>query len=82
MNIGMKVAISIPDDVFAKAERLAASLRTSRSGLYARALAEFIKRSDPESITEMMNRVVEDVDETVDPFVREAGRRVLKNVEW
>ena len=43
---GMKTAVSIPDDVFEDAERLASRLRTSRSQLYARALAEFVARHD------------------------------------
>jgi metal-responsive CopG/Arc/MetJ family transcriptional regulator len=36
----MKTAISIPDDVFAAAERLARRLKKSRSELYSRALRE------------------------------------------
>ena len=78
----MKVAVSIPDDVYQQAERLAASLRTSRSGLYARALEEFIERRDPESVTEAMNAVVEELGATPDPFVEEAARRILERVEW
>ena len=78
----MKVAVSIPDDVFAEAERLAANLHTSRSGLYARALTEFIERRDPELITAAMNDVVHELDEPVDPFVEEAARQILKRVEW
>lgn len=82
MTNGMKVAVSIPDDVFVEAERVASNLRTSRSSLYARALAEFIERRDPQSITEAMNAVVDEVDEPVDPFVDEAGRQILRRVEW
>src|SRR6266511_1777128 len=41
---GMKTAISIPDDVFEEAERLATELQTSRSQLYSRALQEFVAR--------------------------------------
>lgn len=77
----MKVAVSIPDDVYQEAERLAASLRTSRSGLYARALAEFIERRDHESVTEAINAVVDEIG-TSDPFVEEAARRILERVEW
>jgi hypothetical protein len=39
---GMKTAISIPDDVFADAERLARRLKKSRSELYSRAIREYI----------------------------------------
>ena len=78
----MKVAVSIPDDVYQQAERLAASLRTSRSGLYARALEEFIERRDPESVTEAMNAVIEELGAPSDPFVEEAARRILVRVAW
>jgi metal-responsive CopG/Arc/MetJ family transcriptional regulator len=43
----MKTAVSIPDDVFEEAERLAADLETSRSQLYSRALREFVSRHSP-----------------------------------
>lgn len=55
----MKTAVSIPDDVFQEAERLAAELRTSRSQLYSRALQEFVTRHAPNRLTEAMNRVVD-----------------------
>ena len=43
----MKTAVSIPDDVFEEAERLATELKTSRSQLYSRALQEFVARHAP-----------------------------------
>jgi metal-responsive CopG/Arc/MetJ family transcriptional regulator len=78
----MKTAVSIPDDVFDEAERLAAELRTSRSRLYSRALQEFVARHAPERLTEAMNRVVDDVGPEVDAFSRRASRQVLERVEW
>jgi hypothetical protein len=38
----MKVAVSIPDPVFADAELLAKSLGITRSEIYAKTLGEFI----------------------------------------
>jgi metal-responsive CopG/Arc/MetJ family transcriptional regulator len=78
----MKTAISIPDDVFKEAERLAAELRMSRSQLYSRALREFVARHSPDQITEAMNRVVEETGTQVDDFTRRASRRVLEQIEW
>jgi hypothetical protein len=46
----MKTAVSIPDDVFEEAERLAAELRTSRSRLYSRALRELVARPAPDRL--------------------------------
>jgi len=40
----MKTAISLPDDVFEEAERLASRLKVSRSELYAQALQDFVRR--------------------------------------
>jgi predicted transcriptional regulator len=79
---GMKVAVSIPDEVFAEAESLAKELKASRSEVYSRALSEFLGRHAPDRITEQMDRVVTDVGEGSDKFVRRAGRNVLRRVEW
>jgi metal-responsive CopG/Arc/MetJ family transcriptional regulator len=78
----MKTAVSIPDDVFEEAERLAAELRTSRSELYSRALKEYVARHAPDRLTEAMNRVIEEVGSDVDEFSQRAARRVLEQVEW
>jgi metal-responsive CopG/Arc/MetJ family transcriptional regulator len=51
----MKTAVSIPDEVFAEAERLASELQTSRSQLYSRALQEFVARHAPERLTEAIS---------------------------
>jgi hypothetical protein len=78
---GMKAAVSIPDDVFADADRLAKQLNTSRSQLYSRALKEFLARHAPDQVTDAMNRVCDDVTSS-DDFSRRAARRVVKKVEW
>ncbi|MFN2323357.1 MAG: hypothetical protein ABR510_10425 [Trueperaceae bacterium] len=68
--------MSIPDDVFEDADRLARRLGHSRSQLCARALREFVARFDPSSVTAALDAVVEDKP-TVDAFVARAGRRVV-----
>jgi metal-responsive CopG/Arc/MetJ family transcriptional regulator len=78
----MKTAVSIPDEVFEEADRLARNLKTSRSDLYSRALKEFLARHAPDSVTEAMNRVCEDVGEMPSAFTRKAVRRVLEGSEW
>ena len=78
----MKTAVSIPDDVFEEAERLASELQTSRSQLYSRALQEFVARHAPDRLTEAMNRVVDGIGAEVDEFTRRASRGVLEQVEW
>jgi metal-responsive CopG/Arc/MetJ family transcriptional regulator len=78
----MKVAVSIPDEVFADAEILAKRLKTSRSDIYSRALHEFLGRHAPERVMELMNNVVRDVGAEPDPFRAHAARRVFKRTEW
>ena len=46
----MKTAISIPDDVFEEAERLARRMGKSRSRLYQHALAEYVARHAPGNV--------------------------------
>ena len=80
--MGMKTAISIPDEVFENAERLARKLKTSRSQLYSRALAEFVARHAPDEVTDATNLVVDVIEPDPAKFRRAAARRVIQRVEW
>ena len=81
-TLGMKIAISVPNEVFERAERLAKRLEVSRSELYSRALREYLARHSPDELTQALNRVCEGLDSGADEFVREASRRVLEGSEW
>ena len=78
----MKTAVSIPDEIFQRAERLAKRDRRSRSELYAAALDEYVARHSPDEVTDAMNRICERVGDEEDAFVAAAGRRVLDRIEW
>jgi metal-responsive CopG/Arc/MetJ family transcriptional regulator len=78
----MKTAVSIPNDVFERAERLARRTKRSRSQLYADAVKEYVSRHAPDEITNAMDRVCEQVDCKADEFVSVAARRTLQRVEW
>jgi metal-responsive CopG/Arc/MetJ family transcriptional regulator len=78
----MKTAVSIPDDVFERAERLARRTKRSRSRLISDALREYLARHSPDEITEAMNKVCAEIGDTKDAFVSAAARRVLKKSEW
>ena len=54
----MKTAVSLPDPLFEEAERVAARFGLSRSELYARAIARFVREQSGDAITEAINRVV------------------------
>lgn len=78
----MKTAVSIPNAVFKKAERLARRLRKSRSELYARAVDEYVSRHAPDQITEAMDQVCAEIGTGRDDFVLAASRRILERTEW
>lgn len=79
---GMKTAISIPDDVFADAERLARLLKKSRSQLYSRALREYVARHTPDHVTEALDRVCGEGPPVDNDFAKAATRRTLRRFQW
>jgi len=78
----MKTAVSLPDDVFESAERLARRTKKSRSQLFSDALREYVARHASDEVTEAMDRVCAELGETTDEFVSSAARRTLENSEW
>ena len=83
-TLGMKVSITVPDELFARAEGEAKKQEISRSGLYRLALREYLKRLRGEEIKERVNRYFEahPEDRKIDPFVRLASARTMKRNEW
>ena len=77
----MKTAVSIPDDIFERAERVALLGRRSRSEVYAAALDECLARHAQDEVTELMNRVCGEVEENDDAFLAAAGRQALAATE-
>jgi predicted transcriptional regulator len=78
----MKTAISIPDEVFEDAERLARRLKKSRSEVYSLALAEYVARHAPDQVTAIMDQTLAELNEPADEFAPRAGRRALRRTEW
>jgi metal-responsive CopG/Arc/MetJ family transcriptional regulator len=78
----MKTAVSIPDDVFEGAERLARRTKKSRSQLFSDAVSEYVARHAPEEVTDAMDRVCAELGHPADPFVSSASCRVLARSEW
>jgi metal-responsive CopG/Arc/MetJ family transcriptional regulator len=78
----MKVAVSVPDEVFEEAERLVRRTKRSRSEVYSRALAEYVARHAPDRVTEAMDRALAEIAEPADEFVRTASRRSLERSGW
>jgi len=78
----MKTAVSIPNELFDMAERLARRTRKSRSRLFSDALREYVARRSPDKVTEAMDAALAEIGERNDPFVAAASRRRLEQSEW
>jgi predicted transcriptional regulator len=78
----MKTAVSIPDELFRRADALATKLGKSRSELYREAVADYLDRRDPQALTAALNEVADDLAEEGAGFVAEASRRSLLKSEW
>lgn len=78
----MKIAISLPDVLFAEAERFAKEKGLSRSELYARALDTYLKSQRCEAITEALNCIYETEDSRLDPALAAAQSRAIGKEDW
>ena len=73
----MKTAISVPDDVFVRADAYARRLGLSRSDLYVRALEAFLGPPGDGAITAQLDAVYADQTELIDPDLRRAQIRAV-----
>ena len=77
----MKTAISLPDELFAQAERVARRQHKSRSQLYRDAVEEYLIRHDALVITRRIDEIREaegDAYSTWEPSQLE----ILRDTEW
>jgi antitoxin MazE6 len=81
-TFGMKTAVSIPDEIFDEAERLAQRTRKSRSRLFTEALKEYVARHSADEVTEALNQTCANVGNEKDAFISSAARRTLERAEW
>jgi metal-responsive CopG/Arc/MetJ family transcriptional regulator len=77
----VKVAVSLPDELFARADDAASRLGLSRSQVYARAIEEFLEthgeQDDP--VTLRLNELAEQQEPAVGTA---AGRRLIETGQW
>jgi len=78
----MKTTLSIPNDLFDGAERLARRTHRSRSRLFTDALREYLARHAPDKVTESMDQAIMEIGEEKDEFVSAVARRRLERTEW
>ncbi len=78
----MKTAISIPDEVFRKADYLAKKQGLSRSEFYVQAIRAYITERG-ENITELLNDVYSDKkNQASDAVIERAARQDQPREDW
>ncbi len=78
----MKTAVSIPNDVYHRVERLARRTKRSRSRLFSDALGEYLARHDSDQVTQAMDAAVTEIGGASDSFVSAAASDVLERSDW
>jgi predicted transcriptional regulator len=78
----MKTAVSIPDDLFRKADELAGRMGKSRSEVYRDALSDYVARREPGAVTRALDEIADELSAEERTFTAEAARRTLAQSEW
>ena len=79
----MKIAISIPDQVFNTAEKLARRLGLSRSELYVRAISSYVEEHNHQKVTEFLNEVYGNTDhEDLEEGFKKAQMKSIDKEKW
>ncbi len=71
----MKIAISIPDDLFSKVERFSRKSRISRSEVFARAVEEFFEKRQSWELLEAVNRACDLAEDPAEAKLRSRARK-------
>lgn len=78
----MKTAISIPDDVFSRAEEYAHRHNMTRSALFTAAVDEYINHHREEDVTRKLNEVYASEDSSLDSVFACLQTLSLPMEEW
>lgn len=74
----MKVAVSLPDELFVRADALAEELDLNRSQLYARALQSYLDGRDSDPVTTALDRLAD----ILPADGARAGRGLIDSGAW
>ena len=78
----MKIAISVPDDVFEAGEHLAQQLGLSRSQLYANALSAYLSERGAAAVTAKLNAIYAKESSKPEPAFARLQLTRLANETW
>ena len=85
-TIDMKTAISLPDRLYDDAEKTAKALGIPRSQLFARAVEEYIRIHNKDTITEKLDEIYSNWDSSTESAISVANiesiRELTKNDSW
>lgn len=79
----MKTAVSMPDALFEAAERLANRLGISRSEVFQRAMAAFVREHRLDGVTQALDAVYAEADDgEFDPLLEQLQTASLPKDAW
>ncbi len=82
-TISVKTAVSLPDDLYDRAEQAAQQLGVNRSQLYARALTKYLQDIGPDPVTDRLNELAaEHAKERTAPESSAAARSMIDSGGW
>jgi len=85
-TVGMKTAISIPDDLFREVDRLAEEKKTSRSQIICRAVTLYLDKIKSQRLLKELNSAYGPEETSEEKLIRKKGteyyqREILKKEE-
>ena len=81
-TLGMKITVSVPDELFAQAEAEARRQGITRSALFQAALREYLKELDDAEITASYDRIAAKFDTSLDPVLAQMQLASLAKEDW
>lgn len=78
----MKTAISIPDNLFQSAEKLARRLGKSRSQLYTQALNNYLEQNNEKGVQELLDKVYTLQDSQLSPSMKRLQSKAVAKERW
>ncbi len=78
----MKTAVSIPEPLFRRAERLAKRMRVPRSRLYADALERYVAEREKDDVTARLNEIYDQEPAKLDPVLAALQAASLNTEDW
>jgi predicted transcriptional regulator len=79
----MKTAVSLPDDLYERAEQAAEQLGVNRSQLYAKALTKFLHDMGPDPVTDRLNELAAEHNrERAASEASAAARAMIDSGDW